>query len=587
MEYKETKWKVFFSLIRKTRISINLFIIAMILTAISATASTLVPHFLKKIIDSYNSKNTIHSLDLTALIGIFLSSAILGAIGSYMLSVEGLKVVANLRMLLWRKMVKLPIGFYDKNRSADIASRFVNDTSVIYNLVSNSFSQFVNAVLMILFCGFWLFYYDWQLTLIIIVAIPLYLIFFIPLGKILAKLSKLTQTFTGNLNVRAVETISAIKLVKSSTAEEFQIQKGSQDIERLQNISLKQAKWMVLVNPVINLIMMIIIVTIIMVGGVKLANGDLSPGTFIAFLTLIFYVIGPITNFGLFFTQLQKTIGATERVSQLLSESEELQSEGEDLTITNNDLVIRDLRFYYSENDTFSLKNINLTIKGGTTNALVGPSGSGKTTLISLLERYYKPTSGTIFMDGKDIETFSLKSWRNQIGYVSQEHSLISGTIRENLLFGLNEIPDEEKIIDACKSAYAWEFVGKFTNGLDTDIGEKGLNLSGGQKQRIAIARMFLKDPKIIFLDEATSNLDSQSEKFVNEAMVKIIKGRTSIVIAHRLSTIINADNIVFMENGEVTGNGKHHELKNNHQLYRQFCEQQFKETKNDLQESS
>ncbi|MGS0928510.1 ABC transporter ATP-binding protein [Bacillus safensis] len=587
MEYKETKWKVFFSLIRKTRISINLFIIAMILTAISATASTLVPHFLKKIIDSYNSKNTIHSLDLTALIGIFLSSAILGAIGSYMLSVEGLKVVANLRMLLWRKMVKLPIGFYDKNRSADIASRFVNDTSVIYNLVSNSFSQFVNAVLMILFCGFWLFYYDWQLTLIIIVAIPLYLIFFIPLGKILAKLSKLTQTLTGNLNVRAVETISAIKLVKSSTAEEFQIQKGSQDIERLQNISLKQAKWMVLVNPVINLIMMIIIVTIIMVGGVKLANGDLSPGTFIAFLTLIFYVIGPITNFGLFFTQLQKTIGATERVSQLLSESEELQSEGEDLTITNNDLVIRDLRFYYSENDTFSLKNINLTIKGGTTNALVGPSGSGKTTLISLLERYYKPTSGTIFMDGKDIETFSLKSWRNQIGYVSQEHSLISGTIRENLLFGLNEIPDEEKIIDACKSAYAWEFVGKFTNGLDTDIGEKGLNLSGGQKQRIAIARMFLKDPKIIFLDEATSNLDSQSEKFVNEAMMKIIKGRTSIVIAHRLSTIINADNIIFMENGEVTGIGKHHELKNNHQLYRQFCEQQFKETKNDLQESS
>lgn len=407
----------------------------MILTAISATASTLVPHFLKKIIDSYNSTNTIHSLDLTALIGIFLSSAILGAIGSYMLSVEGLKVVANLRILLWRKIVKLPIGFYDKNRSADIASRFVNDTSVIYNLVSNSFSQFVNAILMILFCGFWLFYYDWQLTLIIIVAIPLYLIFFIPLGKILAKLSKLTQTLTGNLNVRAVETISAIKLVKSSTAEEFQIQKGSQDIERLQNISLKQAKWMVLVNPVINLIMMIIIVTIIMVGGVKLANGDLSPGTFIAFLTLIFYVIGPITNFGLFFTQLQKTIGATERVSQLLSESEEVQSEGEDLTITNNDLVIRDLRFYYSENDTFSLKNINLTIKGGTTNALVGPSGSGKTTLISLLERYYKPTSGTIFMDGKDIETFSLKSWRNQIGYVSQDHSLISGTIRENLLW--------------------------------------------------------------------------------------------------------------------------------------------------------
>lgn len=543
-----SNWKNFLSLVRKTKPNIKLFVQAMILSAISAVSSTLVPHYLKSLIDSYTIANGINLNILLGLLGIFIGSAIIGAIGSYMLSVVGLNVVANLRGLIWRKIVKLPIDFYDKNRSADIASRFVNDTSVIYNLVSNSFSQFVNAILMVLFCGFWLFYYDWQLTMIIIVAIPVYLLVFIPLGKVLSKLSKMTQTLTGKLNVRAVETISVIKLVKASTAEEFQIDKGIEDVENLRNVSLKQNKWMVIVNPVINLIMMVIIVTIIGYGGVKLANGSLTPGTFIAFLTLIFYIIGPITNFGLFFTQLQKTIGATERITQLLSEVEEDQSVGKDLTMTTRDLVIKDLNFHYSgDAEAFSLKNINLTIKGGSTNALVGPSGSGKTTIVSLLERYYKPTSGRIYIGNDDIETYSLNSWRNQIGYISQEYSLISGSIRENLIFGLKELPSDEKIIEACKQAYAWEFIKNLTNGLDTNIGERGLNLSGGQRQRIAIARMFLKDPKIIFLDEATSSLDSNSEEIVHAAMKKIIKGRTSIIIAHRLSTVVSADNIIFM----------------------------------------
>lgn len=417
----------------------------------------------------------------------------------------------------------------------------------------------------------------------IVVAIPVYLLIFIPLGRILSKLSKMTQSLTGELNVRAVETISAIRLVKSSTAEKLQVEKGKEDVEALRSIGLKQTKWMVILNPIINLMMMLIIISIIGFGGVKLANGSLSPGTFIAFLTLMFYIMGPLNNFGLFFTQIQKTIGATERISQLIYEQGEDQHKGKELAETNKDLVIENLSFCYSNEDkAFSLKNINLIIKRGSVNALVGPSGSGKTTIISILERYYKPNSGNIYFGDENIELFSLNSWRSQIGYVAQNHDLISGTIRDNLIFGLENPPNEKRIVEACKKAYAWQFISELPNSLETNIGEKGLNLSGGQRQRIAIARMFLKNPNIIFLDEATASLDSHSERIVNEAMKKLMKDRTAIIIAHRLSTIINADNIIFMENGEITGQGNHWELKNSHKLYHQFCEQQFKEDSTD-----
>lgn len=578
MNNNSTNLKEFFLLIKKTKPNIKIFSFAILLSAFSAVISTLLPNVLKDLIDSYANAKQINISNLLILLGIFLGGGITGAIGSYMLSKVGFKVVANLRKTIWNKVSFLPMDFHDKNQSADIASRLVNDTNIIYNLVSNSFSQFINAILMIIFCGFWLFYYDWQLALIILVAIPVYLIFFIPLGKILSRLSKKTQNITAQLNQNAIEMIISIKLIKAFRAEKYQVKKGEENINELLHVGLKQMKWMALVNPVVNFIMMLIIGTIVGYGGIKLANGSLTPGTFIAFLTLIFYVIGPISNFGLFFTQLQRTAGATERIIQLLSEEEEDQKKGMALTLTGNDLIIKDLSFGYGSKQELVLKKINLTVKGRSTNALVGPSGSGKTTLISLLIRYYKPNSGTINIGEENIESFTIDSWRNKIGYISQDNNLITGNIRENIIFGLEKQPSEEKIIEVCRLANAWEFIEKMPFGLDTDIGERGLKLSGGQRQRIAIARLFLKNPEIILLDEATASLDSRSEEIVIDAVNKILEGRTSIVIAHRLSTIINADNIIFMDNGEITGQGTHWELKKSHELYKRFCEQQFNE---------
>ncbi|AMX01103.1 ABC transporter ATP-binding protein [Rummeliibacillus stabekisii] len=576
---KSYKWKDFFGLIHKAKPNIILFIFSCLISSISAIVATFIPSLLKRFIDSYAANERFDNKLLLSLIAIFILNAIVSVLAGYLLSVVGLKVIANLRKITWSKIVKLPVAYFDKHESGDIASRVVNDTNVLYTLVSNSFSQFINAILTILFCGFWMFYYDWKLSLIVVIALPLFLILFIPLGRKMSKLSKEVQKSTGELNVNAFEMISENKLVKSFTAEGEQISKGVRVIDHLKNIGVQRAKWIATVNPILNLIMMMIIFSIVGFGGVQLANGNLSAGTFMAFLTLIFYIIGPITNFGVFFTQLQQAKGATERISKIHAESEENIHEGNIFDITDKDIEFKDISFSYNteRESSFSLQNINLVIKGGHTYALVGPSGSGKTTLISLLERFYKPTSGSIYIGKENIESYSLNSWRSQIGYVSQEHTLINGTIRENLLFGLeDECPNEEKIIQACQMAYAWEFIEKLPFKLDSHIGERGLELSGGQRQRIAIARMFLKDPKIILLDEATSSLDSQSEEKVKLAMRKISEGRTAISIAHRLSTIVDAENIIFLENGEITGIGKHVELQQTHRLYNQFCEQQL-----------
>lgn len=582
------RWSEFFDLMIKTKLNIKLFVIALLISSIGTITSTFIPNFLKGFIDSYANFESFSMKGIKWLIILFLFSTLAATISSYLLGMVGMQIVANLRNIVWSKIAKLPSQFYDVNESGDLASRVVNDTTVIFNLISSSLSKFISAILTILFCTFWLFYYDWQLAIIAITAIPLLLMFFIPLGKILAKLSKTSQRLTAKLNVTAFEMLSEIKLIKAHTAERQQIHNGKENIEQLKAVGIKQVKWTSIINPVLNFIMMMVIFTIIGYGGMKLANGKLSPGTFIAFLTLLFYLIGPISNLGIFLTELQKTKGATERIIEILREEKEHLMQGEHLIEFDRDIKFHNVHFNYQAQNksSFSLQSINLKVKGGKTIALVGPSGSGKTTLMSLIERFYKPTSGQIIIDDKNIEDFSLFSWRNQIGYVSQEHSLITGTIRDNLVLGINkEEIDEGNLIWACKLAYAWDFIKELPNGLDTHIGEKGLNLSGGQRQRIAIARMFLKRPKMILLDEATANLDSESEEKVQLAIKKLTSGRTAIIIAHRLSTVMNSDQIVFLENGRITGQGTHDELLMTHKIYEKFCKHQLISSANKITE--
>jgi ATP-binding cassette subfamily B protein AbcA/BmrA len=285
----------------------------------------------------------------------------------------------------------------------------------------------------------------------------------------------------------------------------------------------------------------------------------------------------PITSFAMFFTQLQKAKGATERIIEILDQPLEEGQDGIEMDISNQPISIENVSFSYSEEEPV-LQNITLEAQPGQMIALAGPSGSGKTTMFGLLERFYEPTTGEIRIGDTSINKISLKSWRSQIGYVSQESAMMAGTLRENLCYGLENvksIPDE-RLWEVAKMAYADQFIEAFPKGLDTEVGERGVKLSGGQRQRIAIARAFLRDPKILMMDEATASLDSQSEGIVQQALTRLMEGRTTFVIAHRLSTIVDADKIIFIEKGSVTGIGTHDELTQSHSLYREFAEQQL-----------
>lgn len=312
-------------------------------------------------------------------------------------------------------------------------------------------------------------------------------------------------------------------------------------------------------------------------GGIRVAEGTMSTGSLVAFLLYLFQIIMPMTGFALFFTELQKAKGATERIIEILDLPLEEGQEGLAIDIANKTLRISNASFSYEQGEPV-LKNLSFEAKPGEMIAFAGPSGGGKTTVFGLIERFYEPQAGTITIGETPINELSMLAWRSQIGYVSQESAMMGGTIRENLVYGLPEasgISDEE-LWNVAEMAYAKEFIQEFPEGLDTQVGERGVKLSGGQRQRIAIARAFLRDPKILMMDEATASLDSQSESIVQQALSRLMEGRTTLVIAHRLSTIVDADQIVFIEKGEVTGIGTHEELSRMHGLYREFAEQQL-----------
>lgn len=295
----------------------------------------------------------------------------------------------------------------------------------------------------------------------------------------------------------------------------------------------------------------------------------------VAFILYLIQIIIPMTQLTMFFTQLQKAMGATERISAVLEHDEEDIYEGKELDLVKEPIHVNHVDFAYGNEAILS--DINFTIEPGKVTAIVGPSGGGKTTTFSLLERYYQPTKGSITLGDTPIDTFSLHSWRRKIGYVAQESALISGTIRDNICYGIEKEVTDSKLEKVVKMAYADQFIQALPDKFDTEVGERGIKLSGGQRQRIAIARALLRDPQILMLDEATSSLDSKSEIYVQKALDNLMKGRTTLVIAHRLSTVVDADNIIFIEKGHITGSGTHNALFQSHEMYKEFAKQQLR----------
>lgn len=568
-------WRLFIRMIRSTKPSVAVMSIAILMSIASTLVALFIPLVTKNLVDGFSISNL--SWGQIALIGgTFIVQTIASGLSIYLLNRIGQRIVAELRDRLWKKLLVLPVGYYDQHRTGETISRMTNDTGVVKTLISDHMTSFFTGILSVIGSIVVLLYLDWKMTVVMLSVIPLAALFLVPLGRQMYKISKGLQEETASFTTVLTQVLSEIRLVKSSNAETREYDNGKKGITSLFRFGLREAKVQALIAPLMFLVMMMLLVIIVGYGGMRVSSGALTAGELVAFILYLIQIVMPMSQITTFFTQFQKAIGATERIIEMLDAEEEDHVSGQDIKRSDLPIIVNNLSFHYKTGEPV-LQDVNFRVSPGSVTAIVGPSGGGKTTFFSLLERYYEPTAGTILLGDEPIDTFSLHSWRSQFGYVSQESPLIAGTIRDNICYGINEKVDQEALEQAAQMAYADSFIKEMPRGYDTEVGERGIMLSGGQRQRIAIARALLRNPKILMLDEATSSLDSKSEVIVQEALKNLMNGRTTLVIAHRLSTVVEADQIIFVEKGTITGSGTHDELLKSHELYREFATQQLR----------
>ncbi|WP_372508769.1 ABC transporter ATP-binding protein [Pseudalkalibacillus decolorationis] len=571
---EQASWKQLIQLIRMTNPPKVTLGIAMVLSVITTFAGLAIPLLTSRLIDHFS----LADLNTTTIIWIvvaFILQAVAGGVSVYFLAHTGQRIISSLRERLWNKLLILPVSYYDQHETGDTVSRITNDTSIIKNLITDHLTGFVTGLISIIGTIGVLLFLDWRLTLVMFSIIPLSLIVVIPIGKKMVSISRSLQNETAKFSATATRVLAEIRLVKASNAEDVESNRGQDGIKTLYRFGIKEGIIQAIMAPMISSMIIVVLVFVIGYGGLRVSQGEMTAGELVAFFIYLFQIIMPITQIGAFFTEFQKTIGATEKVISILEQDEEKLSTGELIKDKHKSLSYDSVSFGY-DSTTKVIDDVSFTVNPGTVTAIVGPSGSGKTTLFALFEQFYNPNNGVIKWGDIPIPHFSLRAWRREIGYVSQESPLYAGTIRENILYGSDTDKTEEELKSAAQMAYADFFIDELPNGYETEVGERGIKLSGGQRQRIAIARALLRDPHILMLDEATSSLDSQSEVVVQQALNNLMKGRSTLVIAHRLSTVVNADQIVFLEKGKITGVGTHEELLRNHELYREFAIQQL-----------
>lgn len=569
-----SNWRGFMRLILQANPPKLLLGIALGLSIISTLAGLVIPLFTKNVVDSFSIDN-LNWMQISGMAIAFVGSAVASGVSVYLLNHAGQSVVAGIRERLWKKLLVLPVRYYDNNQTGDTISRMTNDTAVIKGLIAEHMSGFVTGIISIVGSIAVLLFMDWKMTLIMFSVFPIAFLLLFPLGRQMFKISKGMQAETASFTSVLNRVLSEIRLVKAANAEPVEYQEGSSGIQRLFKFGLREGKIQALMAPLVTFVMLMLFVVLFGYGGMRVASGAITAGQLVAFMLYLFQIVMPITQITQFFNQSQKAMGATDTILKVLDHEEEDPHAGVPVANASQSIRFDQVTYGYKEGESV-LKNVSFTMEAGKVTAIVGPSGSGKTTTFSLLERFYTPQEGSVTLGADPIDQFSLISWRSQIGYVSQESPLIAGTIRDNICYGLQREVTLEELKRASQMAYADTFIEELPQKYETEVGERGIKLSGGQRQRIAIARALLRDPKILMLDEATSSLDSKSEVVVQQALQNLMQGRTTLVIAHRLSTVVDADQIIFLDKGVVTGSGTHQELLESHDMYREFATQQL-----------
>ena len=506
----------------------------------------------------------------------FLVRNIFRYIGSLMLIYYRVGVAKDLRTSIYQKILTLPVSFFTEQRKGDMMSRMSNDVGDVEGSILGSLAELFNAPFMLISTLITLFYLSPELTFFTLLVLPVMGTLIALIGKSLKKQAHEAQTEMGNIFSIVDETLKSAKVIKIFNADKLLNNRFTTSINKWLNAAVGVGKKRELASPMSEFLGSITFLIITWYGGKQIIeNQSLSPEEFLVFLAMFFQILPPAKSLANSISTIQKGGPALERVIEILDADIKIDEKENPIPIhtLENSIEFKNVGFYYNEDRTI-LKNFNLTIPRGKTVALVGQSGSGKTTIANLLARFYDATEGEILIDGNNIKDLKVRDYRQMIGMVTQESVLFNDSVYNNILMGKPDA-DREEVEAAAKIANAHDFILNLSDGYDTNIGDDGNKLSGGQKQRVSIARAVLKNPPIMILDEATSALDTESERFVQEALEKMMKNRTSLVIAHRLSTIQKADWIVVMERGMILEQGTHKELIDKNGAYKKLVELQ------------
>ncbi|MFA6218053.1 MAG: ABC transporter ATP-binding protein [Candidatus Omnitrophota bacterium] len=547
-----------------------------VLTNKEIIVPTRLPGFLTRLIDSLNHTPQLVLLNYMAVgvLILFLFKGLFGFLQNYFMSDIGQLVVRDIRAKLYAKLQTLSLDYFKKKRSGELISRITNDVKLVENAVSYGSTDLIYQSLQVVLFTFLIFFINTRLAFTALVLLPLISLPILKVGKVLRKLSRRSQETMADINSLLFETIVGTRIVKAFNMEHYEVRKFNQVNHNYYRISMKSIKRILLLGPFTELLGCLAGLFVLFWGGREVIDGKISFGVFGLFLGSLFSLVRPFKKLSSVNSINQQAVAAGTRIYEVLDALPTVveKKNSQELLDFKESIIFENIVFNYESQEI--LKDINLKVKKGEVLAIVGPSGSGKTTLVDLIPRFYDPKHGRILLDDFDLRDVNIKSLRKLIGIVTQETILFNDTIRANIAYGRPHASREE-VERAAIQAHADEFIKNLPVGYETYIGDRGTKLSGGERQRLSIARALLKDPPILILDEATSQLDTESERLVQEALNRLIHGRTVFVIAHRLSTIRHANRIMVLNEGRIVQVGTHQELLSKGGLYKKLYQNQ------------
>ena len=536
---------------------------AMVCTIMAAAGNLYIPWIIKDMIDEVlaDKNGTMLNWIAASIIAIFIVRGLFWYGQNYLMSYVGQSVIIDIRAAVFKKLQRLSVSFYDKNKTGTIMSYVTNDVNALQSAMVENTIEMITEGFILIGSVVAMIYLDWRLTLFTVCTFPVVLWFMEFFGKKIRKTGGRIQECTADITSVLQESVASARVIKSFVREDYEIDRF--DVENKANFraNMKNAQLMATLTPVVELVAAIGVTMIIWYGGNNVINGTITAGSLVAFFSYAGNISNPIKRLTRVIGNIQKALAAAQRVFMIIDMPEEIAEsrDAKQLPEVSGKVEFQNVSFAYNDKGNV-ITDLSFSVKPGEVIAIVGPSGAGKSTIANLLPRFYDVNKGDIKIDGHSVREVTLDSLREQVGIVPQETMLFNGSVYNNILYGRLDATKEE-IEAAAKAANAHDFIMQLTDGYETKLGDRGVNLSGGQRQRIAIARAILKNPRILILDEATSALDTESERVVQEALDRLMVGRTSFVIAHRLSTVKNADKILVLEKGNLVESGTHDEL--------------------------